>query len=813
MKNILNPKHNIRRTLRVARHVKKVTKEYLSVAKNYTYSIDSPRKKSIDERELTVEGWIISKKGSKFELRIRNNGKIYSVTTGIKRLDVAKTHPKLSKDRALYSGFSSKFIFEDGDITIELNEGRGFRKLYSKDVFYSVEVLPASLYNKDLSNNYPEHLNLIENRQKFYCEDELSSKYERNDKDARLIALYLPQYHPFEENNKAWGKGFTEWSNVTTGQPRFVGHQQPILPRDLGYYDLRLDSKIVEQIDLAKKYGIYGFCFYYYWFSGKKLIDGPIESLVEHKEWDFNFSICWANENWTKRWDGRNSEVIIAQEYRDEDPLNFIKEVEHILLDKRYINENGKPVLMVYRASELKDPKRYVKVWREYFKKKHNKELQLVTFLSFDDQDPREYGFDAALDFAPHSAFFKNHLFENNQFPYIDIHQKLLDVNFSGIVADYRSIALNPKLADAYDFPVYPCVTPSWDNDARKKGKGFVYQNSSPDIYATWLDRTVASEINKKKQPLIFVNAWNEWAEGAILEPSVHLGYSVLNRTAEVLSKYSFNKNNAINMPMYNTKRDKNKRLAVVAHLYYTDLWNEIKPKLANINEPFDLFVTLNKRDADFIPKIDNKNVKVVTYVVPNRGRDVLPFLFVARRLRAAGYEYILKVHSKKSVHRKDGSSWFSEVIDSLLPDVATVDSIIATLQDGSTGLVGPANHLVSLKRHMGSNKFILEDLIKRAFNKDLAHEVISHSEKYPYFGGTMFWARLDALDPILDLNLMPDDFQSEHGQIDGTMAHALERLIGVSSWIEGRKLFRSSIGKVEYIEPGVYKDKYTYAP
>ena len=541
-------------------------------------------------------------------------------------------------------------------------------------------------------------------------------------------------------------------------------------------------------------------------------MDGPIESVTRHKEWDFNFTICWANENWTKRWDGRDNEVIIAQEYLEDDPLNFIKDVEHILLDSRYITEDGKPVLMVYRASELKNPKKYVKVWRDYFRKKHNLELQLVTFLSFDDQDPREYGFDAALDFAPHSAFFKNHLFKNNQFPYIDIHQKLLDINFSGVVADYRSIALNTKLTDVYKFPIYHCVTPSWDNDARKKGKGFVYQNSSPDLYAKWLDRVVSLEVAKKDAPLIFINAWNEWAEGAILEPSLHLGHSVLNRTAEVLAKYSQNKNNLINFPAYGLSKDKTTKLAVVVHLYYTDLWDEIKAKLVNINEPFDLFLTLNARDAGFELKLNNKKVKVHTFVLPNRGRDVLPFLYVARRLRAAGYEYILKLHSKKSKHRKDGSSWFSDVINELLPNEDTLNQIIALLKNDKTGLIGPSSHVVSLKRHMGGNKLILADLLERAFNEKSSKKVISNPEKYPYFGGTMFWARLDALAPILDLDLIPDDFQSEHGQIDGTTAHAIERMFGVAVRVSKKSMYAVESNAVRLVADSL-DEKYRYAP
>lgn len=627
------------------------------------------------------------------------------------------------------------------------------------------------------------------------------------------MAMYLPQFHPFEENDKAWGRGFTEWNNVTTGQPRFIGHLQPILPKDLGFYDLRYEPKILEQIELAKKYGIYGFCFYYYWFSGRKIMDKPIESFISHKDWDFNFAICWANENWTKRWDGRDDEIIIAQEYKEDDPLTFIKDVEHILLDERYITEDGKPVLMVYRASELKDPSAYTKTWRRYFKEKHNKELQLVAFLSFDNQDPRDYGFDVALDFAPLSSFFKNHLFDNNSFPFVDVGNKLLDINFDGVVADYRRLAINEKLSMAYEFPVYHCVTPSWDNDARKKGKGFIFQHSNPDLYAEWLKRLIVEEQKVKDAPLIFINAWNEWAEGAILEPSMHLGHASLNRTAEVLAGASHNKENATNFPSYGLRKSPSVRLAVVVHLYYVDVWPDIKKRLETIDEPYDLFVTLNGRDKDFNVTLSDKKIKIYSYILPNRGRDVLPFLFVLRRIQAAGYEYVLKLHSKKSPHRSDGSSWFEEVLDSLLPDTATVKSIYQHLEQPDTGMIGPKHHLVSLKRHMGSNAHILKHLLSRVYNGHIAEKVIAQPEKYPYFGGTMFWARLDALEGILKLQLMPDDFQSEHGQIDGTTAHAIERMLGAVCKLDDKKLYEVDGQGVHVFDREEITEKYKYAP
>ncbi len=809
MKHI-NPKQQIKRAINLQKRVRTRLKDLNSVSKNYLLSIDSPRKPLINTKKVIVEGWIIPKNNTKnIKLRAKNNSNYYEIKTGVKRLDVEKAHPDFSKDITLYSGFAAEFEYSDGELTIEVEDGKGFKSIFSTKIKYVDEQSPAALYNKNLTNNYPEHINLLENRKKYYYEDGLEKEFNRHKDDPRLMAIYLPQFHPFPENDKAWGKGFTEWSNVTSAQPRFIGHQQPILPKDLGFYDLRLESNLKDQINMAKKYGIFGFCFYYYWFSGKKIMDMPINTFLEHKEWDFNFAICWANENWTKRWDGRNNDIIVAQEYLETDPLNFIKEVEPILLDKRYIQEDGKPVLMVYRASELKEPARYAKIWRDYFKQKHGKDLQLVSYLSFEDQDPREYGFDAALDFAPLSAFFKNKYFKNNKFPYIDVSQKLLDINFSGVVADYRTIALNEKLDNAFEFPLYPCVTPSWDNDARKKGKGFIYQNSSPDIYAEWLDRVIKKQ--QKNSPLVFINAWNEWAEGAMLEPTTHMGSAILNRTAEVMAKNSKNINNKEDFPAYSILRNTNTKLAVIVHLYYTDLWPIIKERLCNINEKFDLFVTLNERDSDFrIEKFGSLD-KVNVFVVPNRGRDVLPFLKVLTRIQLAGYEYFLKIHTKKSRHRQDGNQWFDEVLGCLLPEAGT-SNISKKLDKSNTGLIGPEGHILSLKRYLGSNMPILEHLVEKIYGKKQVVKLLKDIDEFSFFGGTMFWARTDMFTKIKELQLMPDDFQSEHGQIDGTTAHALERLIGVVSKIESRDNYITNGQDIDIIKDNFNK-QYKYAP
>lgn len=789
-------------------NAKSIIRHRVSDQRSYLFSIDSPKGINQETSSVTVEGWIISKKHKRVvEMRVLNNGVVHSVQTGIKRKDVAYSHSNYGKNIALYSGFRTEFEYQDGTIMIEVKNKKKWVRIYSSTIHNGIDKIPEYFYNKDLAWNYAEHRSLLEARKKYFYEaEDAPIKYEKG--DPRIMAIYLPQFHTFEENDRAWGKGFTEWTNVTSAEPRFIGHQQPVLPTSLGFYDLTQDNKLKEQIELAKNHGIYGFSFYYYWFSGKKIMNKPIETFINNKDWDFRFSICWANENWTKKWDGRESDIIISQEYKKEDPINFIKDVEHILNDRRYLTVNGKPVLAVYRPEHLDDAKRYSRIWREYFKKKFNKELYLMSVISFEDNNPKAYGFDVALDFAPLSAFFKNNLFKHKQFPFLSVRDKLLDVNFEGIVADYREIATNEALSNAFQFKTIPCVATSWDNDARKKGKGFVYMNQSPYLYSRWLENSLKDVLySNDDNPLLYINAWNEWAEGAMMEPSSHLGYATLNTTARVFNKFKKKPTKVF--------RTTNK-LAVIIHLYHIEMWPVIIDRLSFIEERFDIHISLQEKDANFDFSESEQlkvAIKIHKYIVPNRGRDVLPFVMIIQKISDWGYDRILKIHSKKTKHYSNGEEWMIQLLKGLLPDKAMVNSINRILDQNNTGLIGPSQHIVSLSRHMGANKEQLFYLLQKSFGDERAKDIMNNKSLYPFVGGTMFWCRMDTLKPLLELNLLPDDFQSEHGQLDGTLAHALERFFGVISQSNNKQLFCIEDGVIRNISKIAYTGKYYNAP
>ncbi len=351
----------------------------------------------------------------------------------------------------------------------------------------------------------------------------------------KAIAFYLPQFHPIPENDRWWGEGFTEWNNVRAGRPNFPGHYQPHVPTGLGYYDLRETQVLQKQTELAKAYGIYGFCFYYYWFGGKVLLDLPIRRMLESGKPDFPFCICWANENWTRRWDGREDDVLIAQTHSPEDDVNFIRRVENVLLQKNYIRVRGKPLLLVYRPSLFPDSLETTERWRDYFRRKGHGELHLVMVRSFYDQTaPEVYGFDAAVQFPPH-------------FPAATITSLIAgrDEKFKGTIYDYtelRRAALEQLITASSTGNTYAAVMPSWDNTARRASDAVIWANSSPEAYYEWLSAAV-EQVQKKEESderLIFINAWNEWAEGCHLEPDEKYGHAWLNATALALRPHAW---------------------------------------------------------------------------------------------------------------------------------------------------------------------------------------------------------------------------------------------------------------------------------
>jgi lipopolysaccharide biosynthesis protein len=343
----------------------------------------------------------------------------------------------------------------------------------------------------------------------------------------RAIAFYLPQFHPIRENDEWWGKGFTEWTNVSKAVSNFHGHYQPRLPADLGFYDLRLPDVRQQQAALAKSYGLHGFCYYYYWFAGKKLLERPITEVLRSGEPDFPFCLCWANENWTRHWDGANREILIAQNPSRDDDLMLIRDLVPFFRDQRYIRVHSKPLFIVYRVGVLPDVRASAEIWREYCRREGIGEIYLCAAKTYDTDDPARYGFDALVEFPPHQL----------RTPAVRHILEVTNPEFSGTVIDYRQFVADCIVAPSPEYTLHRTVMPGWDNTPRQPDKGLMFINASPEVYEVWLREVVAQTVRGRPpdERLVFINAWNEWAEGAYLEPDRRYGHQYLEATRRAL--------------------------------------------------------------------------------------------------------------------------------------------------------------------------------------------------------------------------------------------------------------------------------------
>jgi lipopolysaccharide biosynthesis protein len=356
----------------------------------------------------------------------------------------------------------------------------------------------------------------------------------------RSIAFYLPQYHPIHENDEWWGRGFTDWRNVASSRPRFRGHHQPQIPADLGFYDLREPETRARQADLARAYGIDGFCYYHYWFNGRRLLQRPLEEVVASGEPNFPFMICWANEPWSRRWDGSPHELLMDQDYSTGDDLAHIRALAPHLSDPRYITKDGKLVLAIYRTVDLPDPRRTTDTWREEAVRLGLGELHLCRIEGFHGShaDPRSLGFDAAIQFQPDSRSLPQRV---NPGRAGRAARRILRPR-SGYrlnnVYDYAAHVERAMSQTQVVYPRYLGVMPAWDNSSRRREWAMIFRGSTPETYEDWVYDSLGKIARAEAESdFLFVNAWNEWAEGAHLEPDLRFGHAYLEAHARALSR------------------------------------------------------------------------------------------------------------------------------------------------------------------------------------------------------------------------------------------------------------------------------------
>jgi len=340
---------------------------------------------------------------------------------------------------------------------------------------------------------------------------------------ARVIAFYLPQFHPIPENDEWWGKGFTEWTNMAKAKPLFPGHYQPRVPADLGFYDLRVTETRVEQAEMASEYGIEGFCYYHYWFGGKRLIERPFDEVLNSGKPDFPFCLCWANQTWTGIWHGSPGRVLIEQTYPGpEDEKNHINYLLKAFHDDRYIKVDGKPMFLVYCPRDLPDPKRTTDFWREMAQRSGLRGLYLVG-VEYEPWKHEEYGYDAQVA-VRHLAGLET---LNGTWKIRRYLRRLL--SHPQHIYLYKKIYKDLLIPEANQEGIHPAVFPNWDNSPRSGKRGVIFHKSTPELFRKHLKDVIHQVSHKSYETrFIFVKSWNEWAEGNHLEPDLKFGRGYL---------------------------------------------------------------------------------------------------------------------------------------------------------------------------------------------------------------------------------------------------------------------------------------------
>ena len=711
--------------------------------------------------------------------------------------------------------------------------------------------------------------------QSFYEDDEDFSSFST---DIKALAFYLPQFHTFPENDQWWGKGFTEWTNTRKAQPQFPSHYQPREPHDdIGYYDLSDYRTLQRQADMMKKHGIYGLCIYNYWFSGKRLMEKPVDLLLEHPEIDMKFCLCWANENWTKAWDGQENHILISQKHEDDD-IDYIKDLKKYIMDPRYIRLNGKPLVLVYRPGSLPDAAKTFRRWKEWAMDNGIGPIHLLVVRGCANtpESIMVDGADGEVEFPPaHTAM-----------PIV-----LKNVKGGGQIMHYpgyvNEIISGRGCVEKYNTPVYRGAMLGWDCTPRRKAYHCWY-GFSPHWYYKWLRYNIeyTRKHHEKEDRFIFINAWNEWAEGTYLEPDKLFGYTNLNTTSRAifdlpmlngksdveinnssvyfdrqwytqtyhdiaisgidpLIHFSFsgwkegrspseyfpnalyiffnrhlldqerctitsflqqNKNDEylkqlcvrfdelqcktrekLGVKLFVPERAaqerdfRNMKTAVHLHCFYTDMVPEICGYLNSIPTEFDIFVSVPESNGKDVEKIQNalkssvpQLVKCEIRVCQNRGRDIAPMICTFGK-DLLKYDYFCHIHTKKSLHTKEHAPWANFIFEHLFGDKEWSRRVFQLLADGAAA-VYPPDFLMMREEPSGwgSNIRFAQQILDRFAKK------INLQQDFPVIEfpqGSMFWASVSAFKEMLQLDLTYNDFMPEPLGVDGSSAHALERI------------------------------------
>ena len=611
-----------------------------------------------------------------------------------------------------------------------------FINLTKKNIKYLFVILLIIL---SLLNSHKNIINIEINNK--ISEFEENIDFSNNKTEIKAIALYLPQFHVIEENDKFWGKGFTEWVNVKKCKPIYKGHHQPRIPGDnfgyLSYYDLSDIKAIEKQIKLAKSHGIYGFGIYYYWFSGKKLLEKPINLFIKISSIHFKFLLIWANENWSRRYDGSSNEILIKQEYKPNDPNNFIKDIKKYVKDSRYIKIDKKPVIGLYKPYNIPQLKKTILIWREKSREIGIGEIFIlicVTYYKIKNFEDLNL-FDGCYEFPPLNPLAKSRILNKKAFIY---------TKFLYLSRDFKE----PKV-NFTKFPFFRGVMLEWDNCPRKKNC-VIFANYSPQQFYIFNKIIIDWTIKNYNKDLrfIFINAWNEWGEGTYLEPDEKYGYSSINYLSKSIFNFSYCENLS---PI---------RIGAIIVLVYIsnsniDSIKELIKKINNIPYTYDLFIITDT-------KIKNDNLK--HYINHNSNANYSELLFLLNegtyfktillnfKKKLKKYKYICNLNLNEHKNISYFEDWKNYLFNNLLGDSKIVSEIISDFEHyKNLGIIFPEKYIKSLIQFGDCLNDLDIKYINLILNKiypkiNIAQKLIDFPE------GNMFWAKINIIYPIFKL-------------------------------------------------------------
>src|SRR6266542_1499110 len=634
----------------------------------------------------------------------------------------------------------------------------------------------------------------------------------------RPIAIYLPQFHPIPENDAWWGKGFTEWTNVTKAKPLFKNHYQPHLPANLGFYDLRVQEVREAQARLAKEHGIYGFCYYHYWFNGKRILERPFNEVFESGKPDFPFMLCWANENWTRAWDGENEHVLLEQKYSAEDDRNHIKDLIPYFKDHRYIRINNKPVVAIYCSTLLPDVQSTLTTWRNEAAKQ-GMELYICRFESHHTggEEYLKAGFDAAIDFQPwgmdsrnyHARIIKrktisfsfkakNLLYKNllkrlSYRLYNEYKKKLENEIIYNYRFDYNDYVNFVLRADIPAYKRYPCLMPMWDNSPRRAQHPAIFYNSTPQLYKKWLQHIVSSfKPFSNEENLLFINAWNEWGEGNHLEPCMKWGMQYLETTKEILCDKPDQQNRSIKrgaissgkvsviIPNYNHERFLKERLDSVFNQSYQN---------------YEVIILDDGSDDNSRSIIEQyRDHEKVTHIVYNETNSGSAFKQWKHGMQYATGEYIWIAESDDWCERNFLETLVNGMEQNPHCSIAYAQSVCV---DRNKNIQWDTYHK-NKPDWMAGKEFVKKHMLYRncivnasmaIFKKSFYDRVSSDFTSFTYCGDWLFWIELACLGNVYISNESLNYFRKHDNDVTGKAlasgVHIIEEIKLLTSLLE----------------------------